>query len=134
MYVILVTSLLPSIYISPPPFLSLLFLAPSLPQGLSYLQCSSQLPSSDSQSLKYVDDLTNQFSAPDITNEDISQWIEVGGVKISEKSRNNIDSAVIIIQTNCPPPVRSTPEFVATVTTAIVNATVTGTYMYMYMN
>ena len=29
-------------------------------------------------------------------------------------------------QANCPPPVRSTPEFVTTVTTAVVNATVSG--------
>ena len=50
-------------------------------QGLTYLQISSQ-PSVDSQPLKYVTELTHQFSAPDVTNDDIFDWIEVGGASV----------------------------------------------------
>ena len=48
-------------------------------QGLAYLQGSSQ-PSSDSQPLEYVKELSQKFGAIDVTNDDIFDWIEVGGV------------------------------------------------------
>ena len=47
-------------------------------QDLAYLKGSPQ-PSSDSQPLEYVKELSQKFGAIDVTNDDIFDWIEVGG-------------------------------------------------------
>ena len=115
------------------------------PQKLEFLQAGGPSQSSTPQAPPpYLQDLARLFGASDTTNDDIFDWIEVGFVHACTliaytKIRHCVTMPLYLqnksyrlfffLQKNCAQEDVETPQFIRTLTTAVVQATVSGMYV-----